>query len=133
MITKRKKTPTVPTSNIASRDRVILEHLPLVKAIAVRLRGSLPAYADLDDLFHAGVLGLFDAATKFDSEKQVTFSSYAKHRIKGEILDSLRQLDFANWSRRSAVLALFHRFQGTQRRADTVLCNIFETAVVTKA
>jgi RNA polymerase sigma factor for flagellar operon FliA len=96
MITKRKKTGAVPTSNLASRDRIILEHLPLVKAIAVRLHGSLPAYADLDDLIHAGVLGLFDAATRFESEKQVTFSSYAKHRIKGAMLDSLRQLDWAS-------------------------------------
>jgi RNA polymerase sigma factor for flagellar operon FliA len=96
MITKLKKARVPPTSNIANRDRIILEHLPLVKAIAVRLLGSLPSHADLDDLIHAGVLGLFDAATKFNSEKQVAFSSYAKHRIKGAILDSLRQLDWAS-------------------------------------
>ena len=47
-------------------------------------------------LVHAGILALFDAATKFDPEKQVAFSSYAKHRIKGAILDSLRQLDWAS-------------------------------------
>jgi len=45
---------------------------------------------------HAGILGLFDAASKFNPEKQVVFSSYAKHRIKGAILDSLRQLDWAS-------------------------------------
>jgi RNA polymerase sigma factor for flagellar operon FliA len=49
----------------------------------------------LDDLVQAGALGLIDAATKYNSEKQVTFSSYAKHRIKGAMLDSLRQLDWA--------------------------------------
>src|SRR5450631_4853366 len=96
MITKLKKTRVLPTSNIANRDRIILEHLPLVKAIAVRLHGNLPAHVDLDDLIHAGVLGLFDAATRFNSEKHVAFSSYAKHRIKGAILDSLRQLDWAS-------------------------------------
>jgi RNA polymerase sigma factor FliA len=90
MITKVKKTRALPTSNIANRDRIILEHGPLVKAIGVRLHGNLPAHADLDDLVHAGVLGLFDAATKFNSEKEVPFSTYAKHRIKGAILDSLR-------------------------------------------
>jgi RNA polymerase sigma factor for flagellar operon FliA len=57
---------------------------------------NLPVHVDLDDLVHAGILGLFDAATKFDPEKQVVFSSYAKHRIKGAILDSLRQLDWAS-------------------------------------
>jgi RNA polymerase sigma factor for flagellar operon FliA len=51
---------------------------------------------DIDDLVHAGVLGLFDAVAKYNPEKKVAFSSYAKHRIKGAILDSLRQLDWAS-------------------------------------
>jgi RNA polymerase sigma factor FliA len=83
-------------ARIARRDRIVLEHLPLVKAIAVRVHENLPVHVDLDDLVHAGVLGLFDAASKFNPDKQVAFSSYAKHRIKGAILDSLRQLDWAS-------------------------------------
>ncbi len=83
-------------ARLARRDRVVLEHLPLVKAIAVRVHENLPVHVDLDDLVHAGVLGLFDAASKFNPDKQVVFSSYAKHRIKGAILDSLRQLDWAS-------------------------------------
>ena len=79
-----------------ARDRVVLEHLPLVRAIAIRVHENLPVHVDLDDLIHAGVLGLFDAAEKFDSDKNVAFQSYAKHRIKGAILDSLRQLDWAS-------------------------------------
>jgi RNA polymerase sigma factor for flagellar operon FliA len=75
---------------------MVVEHLPLVKAIAVRVYENLPAHVDLDDLVHAGILGLFDAATRFDPEKQVAFSSFAKYRIKGAILDSLRQLDWAS-------------------------------------
>ncbi len=78
------------------RDRIIMDHLPLVKAIAVRVHENLPVHVDLDDLVHAGILGLFDAVDKFRPEKQVAFSSYAKHRIKGAILDSLRQLDWAS-------------------------------------
>lgn len=81
---------------LARRDQVVLEHLPLVKAIAIRVHENLPVHVDLDDLVHAGVLGLFDAASKFNPDKQVAFSSYAKHRIKGAILDSLRQLDWAS-------------------------------------
>lgn len=83
-------------ARLARRDRVVLEHLPLVKAIAVRVHENLPVHVDLDDLVHAGILGLFDAATKFNPDKQVVFSSYAKHRIKGAMLDSLRQLDWAS-------------------------------------
>jgi RNA polymerase sigma factor for flagellar operon FliA len=86
----------VSVSQHAKRDRIVLEHLPLVKAIAVRVHENLPVHVDLDDLVHAGVLGLFDAVNKFDPDKQVAFSSYAKHRIKGAILDSLRQLDWAS-------------------------------------
>jgi RNA polymerase sigma factor for flagellar operon FliA len=93
---KVKKSPSVQASKTAKRDRVVLEHLPLVKAIAVRVHENLPVHVDLDDLVHAGVLGLFDAATKYNPEKKVVFSSYAKHRIKGAILDSLRQLDWAS-------------------------------------
>jgi RNA polymerase sigma factor for flagellar operon FliA len=78
------------------RDQIVLEHLPLVKAIAIRVHENLPVHVDLDDLVHAGVLGLFDAVEKFDATKNVVFQSYAKHRIKGAILDSLRQLDWAS-------------------------------------
>jgi RNA polymerase sigma factor for flagellar operon FliA len=80
----------------SERDRLVLQHLPLVRAIAVRVYENLPVHVELDDLVHAGILGLFDAALKYDDNKQVTFQSYAKHRIKGSILDSLRDLDWAS-------------------------------------
>lgn len=82
--------------SLEERDRIVLDHLPLVKAIAIRVYESLPVRVDLDDLVHAGVLGLFDAVDKYDEAKNVVFNSYAKHRIKGAILDSLRQLDWAS-------------------------------------
>ena len=85
-----------PGISIEVRDQIVLEHLPLVKAIAIRVHENLPVHVDLDDLVHAGVLGLFDAVVKYDDSKNVAFHSYAKHRIKGAILDSLRQLDWAS-------------------------------------
>jgi RNA polymerase sigma factor FliA len=84
------------TSVPVCRDQVVLEHLSLVKAIALRVHENLPVHVDLDDLIHAGILGLFDAADKYDPDKNVTFQSYAKHRIKGAILDSLRKADWAS-------------------------------------
>jgi RNA polymerase sigma factor for flagellar operon FliA len=78
------------------RDELILEHLPLVTAIAAHVQRSLPVHTELDDLVHAGVMGLFDAASKYRDDKEVAFPTYAKHRIKGAILDSLRQLDWAS-------------------------------------
>jgi RNA polymerase sigma factor for flagellar operon FliA len=93
---RTKTNSAAPAGKTAIRDRVVLEHLPLVKAIAVRVHENLPVHVDLDDLVHAGILGLFDAANKYNPDKMVAFSSYAKHRIKGAILDSLRQLDWAS-------------------------------------
>lgn len=84
------------TSPRAARDRLILEYVPLVKTIAARMRTTLPAQADFDDLVHAGILGLFDAAAKFDQTKQVGFAAYAKFRIRGAMIDSLRQSDWAS-------------------------------------
>jgi RNA polymerase sigma factor FliA len=78
------------------RDALVLEHLKIAKAIAVRVHASLPVHVDLDDLVQAGILGLIDAANKFDSKKHVVFSTYAKHRIKGAMLDNLRKLDWAS-------------------------------------
>ena len=82
--------------SLVARDRIVLDHLPLVKAIAIRVHENLPVHVDLDDLIHASVLGLIDAVEKYDGGKNVAFQSYAKHRIKGSILDSLRQLDWAS-------------------------------------
>ena len=84
------------TTSQQERDRLVLKHLPLVRAIAVRVYESLPVYVELDDLIHAGVMGLFDAAQKYTEDKQISFQSYAKHRVKGAILDSLRDLDWAS-------------------------------------
>ena len=111
-----------PAAKQDRRDRVVLEHLPLVKAIAVRVHENLPVHVDLDDLVHAGILGLFDAASKYNPEKQVVFSSYAKHRIKGAILDSLRQLDWASRDmrrRHKQVEAATRDLASTLQRAPT--------------
>jgi RNA polymerase sigma factor FliA len=83
-------------ANIAKRDELITEHLHLVTAIAAHVRRSVSVHIELDDLVHAGTMGLFDAASKYQAEKEVAFSTYAKHRIRGAILDSLRQLDWAS-------------------------------------
>ncbi len=85
-----------PHERPLTRDELILKHLPLTRAIASRVRENLPVQVELDDLTHAGVLGLFDAVKKYDPAKNVVFHLYAKHRIRGAILDSLRQLDWAS-------------------------------------
>jgi RNA polymerase sigma factor for flagellar operon FliA len=77
-----------------ARERLLLDHLPQVKFIARRIHDRLPAQVPLDDLIHAGVVGLIDAVEKFDPSKNVQLKSYAKFRIRGAILDSLREMDW---------------------------------------
>jgi len=76
------------------RDRILLEQLPQVRYLARRIHERLPRHVPLEDLVHAGVLGLIDALNKFDRSKHVQFGSYAKFRIRGAILDSLREMDW---------------------------------------
>jgi RNA polymerase sigma factor for flagellar operon FliA len=76
------------------RERILLEQLPQVRYLARRIHERLPRHVPLDDLVHAGVIGLIDALNKFDLSKHVQFSSYAKFRIRGAILDSLREMDW---------------------------------------
>jgi RNA polymerase sigma factor FliA len=76
------------------RDRILLEQLPQVRYLARRIHERLPRHVPLEDMVHAGVLGLIDALNKFDRSKHVQFGSYAKFRIRGAILDSLREMDW---------------------------------------
>lgn len=79
----------------AERERILMDQLPQVRYIARRIHERLPRHVPFEDLVHAGVVGLIDALNKFDLSKQVQFSSYAKFRIRGAILDSLRELDWS--------------------------------------
>lgn len=82
-------------ANEAERERILMEQLPQVRYIARRIHERLPRHVPFEDLVHAGVVGLIDALGKFDQSKHVQFSSYAKFRIRGAILDSLRELDWS--------------------------------------
>ncbi len=79
----------------AEQERVLLEHLPIVRFLARRIHERLPQHVDIEDLVSAGVVGLLDAFAKFDPAKKVQFRSYAQFRIRGAILDSLRNLDWS--------------------------------------
>ncbi|MGB8260971.1 MAG: FliA/WhiG family RNA polymerase sigma factor [Terracidiphilus sp.] len=79
----------------SEQERVLLEHLPIVRFLARRIHERLPQHVDIEDLVSAGVVGLMDAFAKFDPAKRVQFRSYAQFRIRGAILDSLRTLDWS--------------------------------------
>lgn len=68
----------------------------LVKRMVGKMRAGLPPHVEADDLVGAGLLGVVDALRKFDASKSVKMESYARHRIRGSILDGLRALDPAS-------------------------------------
>jgi RNA polymerase sigma factor FliA len=77
------------------RDRLILENLPQVRLIARRIHDKLPESVSLDDLVSTGVVGLITAVDNFDPSQNVKLKTYAEYKIRGAILDSLRELDWA--------------------------------------
>jgi RNA polymerase sigma factor for flagellar operon FliA len=77
------------------RNRILMEQMPQVRYIARHIHDRLPQHVPIEDLVHAGVLGLMDALQKYDEARQVQFRTYAKFRIRGAILDSLRELDWS--------------------------------------
>lgn len=79
----------------AERERLLLEHLPHVRYIARRIHERLPQQVLLEDLVQAGVVGLIDALHKYDPTRNAQLATYARFRIRGAILDSLRALDWS--------------------------------------
>lgn len=78
----------------AQQEELILQHLPLVKQVLGHVAAHLPPYVDREDLLEAGMIGLVDAAHRFDVERKVRFSTYAVTRIRGAMLDALRDEDW---------------------------------------
>ena len=108
----------------------IADYMPMVRAVARRLHRTLPRHIELDDLISAGYLGLVDAAQKFEQSKQTQFRTYAEFRVRGAILDSLRELDWGTRSLRRKVrdieqtrLALSASLGGAPEEAD-VACEL---------
>ena len=78
------------------RNELVLRELPQVYYTAARIRERLPRHVEIHDLVQAGVVGLLDACRNYDAEKDAQFSTFAKYRIRGAILDSLRKLDWGS-------------------------------------
>ena len=91
----KKAYESVSHLEAGDQERLLLEQLPQVRYIARRIHDRLPSHIPFDDLVQAGILGLIEALHKFDPAKNVELKTYAKHRIQGAILDSLRDLDWS--------------------------------------
>ena len=93
-----------------SYNQLVSDYASLVKRIAHHLKGRLPASVQLDDLIQAGMIGLIEAAKKYEPSKGASFETYAGIRIRGAMLDEIRKGD---WVPRSV-----HRTSG--RIADAI-------------
>ena len=82
------------------RDKLILDHIPLLQHIVGRMSFDSPGRIQRDDLFGWGMRGLIEAADSFDPARGLQFSTFAFPRIRGAILDELRALDFLPRGRR---------------------------------
>lgn len=81
-------------SGATGASRLIEEHAPLVKKIALHLMARLPASVQLEDLMQAGMIGLLEAAQRYSSGKGATFETYAGIRIRGAMVDEIRKGDW---------------------------------------
>ncbi|HNX32123.1 MAG TPA: FliA/WhiG family RNA polymerase sigma factor [Holophaga sp.] len=101
---------------------LITECLPLVKFVAHRISSRLPAHVEVDDLIHSGILGLMDAVKKFEPGRNVKFKTYAEQRIRGAILDGLRDLDWVPRSlrrKKKDIEGAYHLLEQQYGRAAT--------------
>lgn len=104
------------------RDRMLMENLPQVNYIARRIHDRLPSHVLLEDLVHAGIVGLLEAIRNFDPSRNVKIKTYAKLRIEGAILDSLRDLDWGPRDLRKKgrqVEQAHQKLRGTLERAPS--------------
>jgi len=89
-----------------SKEKLILNYLPLVKYIAGRMAIRLPSHVDTNDLISSGVIGLINAIENFDPKFKTKFETYAMIRIRGAIIDELRSLDWVPRSMREKFCAI---------------------------
>ncbi|PKO57328.1 MAG: RNA polymerase sigma factor FliA, partial [Betaproteobacteria bacterium HGW-Betaproteobacteria-19] len=75
-------------------DHLVVSYAPLVKRIAYQLMAKLPASVDVDDLIQNGMMGLLDAINRFEEGMGAQFETYAVQRIRGSMLDGLRDNDW---------------------------------------
>jgi RNA polymerase sigma factor for flagellar operon FliA len=92
--------PDAASTVALDRDRLILDHLPLLQHIVGRMSYDVPGRVQRDDLFSWGMRGLIEAADSYDPSRGLKFSTHAFPRVRGAILDELRRLDFLPRGRR---------------------------------
>ena len=86
-------------SEKSEKNELLAQYMPMVKRLAHHMMGRLPPSVEEDDLVQAGMIGLLDAVSRYDEAQSAQFEAYAIQRIRGSMIDELRQSD---WLPRSA-------------------------------
>ncbi len=89
-----------PPEQPDDRAKLIRDNLELVNILVGRMTTQVPSFMSRDDMRSAGMVGLIDAANKFDTSKNILFKTFAEYRIRGAILDEMRKLDWFSRSLR---------------------------------
>ncbi|MCL1980711.1 MAG: FliA/WhiG family RNA polymerase sigma factor [Proteobacteria bacterium] len=89
-----------PVPPLDDRSQLIRDHMPLVELVVQRMIPQVPSFMTKEDMISAAMVGLIDAANKFDDAKGVKFKTFAEHRVRGAILDEMRKLDWFSRSMR---------------------------------
>jgi len=76
------------------KEKIIIEFMPKIKSWVLRISTTLPDSVDVDDLYSSACLGLIESLERFDKDRNVNFYTFGERRIKGAILDTLRNLDY---------------------------------------
>ena len=76
------------------RRKLIEDHLNMVRRVAYRLASRYPSCIDVGDLIHMGTLGLLEAVDRFEEDRSISFSGYARIRVQGAIVDEMRKMDW---------------------------------------
>src|SRR5712675_3334776 len=79
------------TAAPAAQNRRVVSGIPFVEALARRMAASMPHSIDIGDLVQDGVIGLIDAAHRFDESRGIKFETFAERRIRGAMIDALRK------------------------------------------
>jgi RNA polymerase sigma factor FliA len=80
----------------SSPSDLLAQYAPLVRRLALQLIAKLPASVELDDLIQVGMMGLLDAANRYQDDRGAKFETYASQRIRGAMLDELRANDWVS-------------------------------------
>jgi len=89
-----------PVPPLDDRSQLIRENMPLVELVVQRMTPQVPSFMTKEDMISAAMVGLIDAANKFDATKGVKFKTFAEYRVRGAILDEMRKLDWFSRSMR---------------------------------